>query len=87
MRSGKSIVSVVQRAWVPGTPSRYAIEDLKIVKEMICEAISPFGGVAKIIKPTDRIFVKPNVFSSQHPDEAATTDLRVVEATLQILKD
>ena len=87
MRSEKSSVSVVQRKSVPGTPSRYTAEDLKIVKEMLHEAISLIGGIGEIIKPTDRIFVKPNVFSSQHPDEAATTDLRVVEATLQILKD
>ena len=80
-------VSVVQRDAVPGTPSRYSPDDQKIVFQMIEEAVSLIGGIDQIIKPGDRVFIKPNVFSAQHPDEAATTDLRVLEATIQLVKD
>jgi len=83
----KSTVAVVKRDSVPGSPSAYSPEELNIVREMIDEAVSHLGGFGAIVKPGDRVFIKPNVFSSQHPDEAATTDLRVLEAVVSLVKD
>ena len=87
MNNINSTVAIVKRESVSGIPSAYTEDDLKIVNGIIGEAVSLIGGFETIINPGDCVFVKPNVFSSQHPDEAATTDLRVLEATLQLVKD
>jgi len=87
MTQTESTIAIVHREQVPGTPSVYGPKDLENVVAMVREAISLLGGVEQFITPGDSVFIKPNVFSAQHPDEAATTDLRVLEAVLVTAKD
>ncbi|MBW1960859.1 MAG: DUF362 domain-containing protein [Deltaproteobacteria bacterium] len=87
MNEIRSTVAIVKRETIPGTPSAYSAKELAIVKEMIDEAVSLIGGFKALIKTGDRVFIKPNIFSAQHPDQATITDPRVLEATVQLVKD
>lgn len=83
----KSEVAIIHRDKITGTPSTYTKDDLKIVKKMIKEAVDEIGGFASVIKPGDKVLIKPNICWHVNPDTGIITDLRVIEATITLIKD
>ncbi|HID91328.1 TPA: DUF362 domain-containing protein, partial [Candidatus Bathyarchaeota archaeon] len=64
---GRSAVSIV------------GVED-EGVKSAVRRALRLIGGVRGIVKPGDKVLIKPNYMMPKHPRTAVTTDPRVVEA-------
>ncbi|MEM1582993.1 MAG: DUF362 domain-containing protein [Candidatus Bathyarchaeia archaeon] len=79
----RTIVSLVHRDRVPGTPENYTKEDLKVVKEMIAEALDLIGGINKFVDAGDRVLLKPNILGPLPPERGVTTDPRVMEALIE----
>ena len=57
------------------------------VKEATKEAIRLLGGIDKFIKPGQETLLKPNLFTVKGPETGATTDMRVVIAVHELLKE
>jgi uncharacterized protein (DUF362 family) len=80
-------VAVVHRDKVPGSPANYNESDMLFVKSMIKEALDFLGGIGKFISDGDRVVIKPNVTGPVVPEQLTTTDPRVVEALINLIKE
>ncbi len=80
----KSVVSIVQQKGA-GSPAKYSVHNLEVVKKMICKAVELIGGFGQIISKGDTVFIKANVVTGQPPESAVCTDPRVLEALVGIL--
>lgn len=63
-----------------------------IIKEndpykMVKRGIGLLGGLNSMIKPNSKVFIKPNLCTMKHWETGATTDPRVVEAFVNLIKD
>jgi uncharacterized protein (DUF362 family) len=91
-------VAVIHRDKIPGLPSKYTEEDLKVVIDMVDEMFKLLGGIEKFIKPGETVVLKPNActyFGSVMQDKesgkevvnlqaAANTDARVLAAITKL---
>jgi len=90
-------VAIVHRDKVPGLPSKYTPEELKVVIDMVEEMFKILGGIDKFIKPGETVVLKPNActyFGSVMKDKdgkevmnlqaAANTDARVLAAITKL---
>ncbi len=59
----------------------------KDVDAAVREAINLLGGIEAFAKPGGTYLVKPNLFTTRTAEEGATTDLRVIKAVAEILKE
>jgi uncharacterized protein (DUF362 family) len=57
------------------------------IGEGVRRGIDLLGGIASFASPGDRILLKPNLFTTKTPDEGATTDMRLVLAYAEMLKE
>jgi uncharacterized protein (DUF362 family) len=87
MSRENSVVSLVHRDSVPGTPGEYDQDSLNVVRGMVKEAIDHVGGIRRFVKPHNKVFVKPNVVGAIPPEFGCTTDPRVLEALCSIILD
>lgn len=76
------VVSIVHRKRISGEPGSYNPKDLKIVSDMVSEAMELIGSIDSIIKPGDRVVIKPNAVWPIGANAAITTDPRVVESVI-----
>ena len=91
-------VAIVHRDKVPGLPSKYTDDELKVVIDMVDEMFKLLGGIDKFIKPGETVVLKPNActyFGSVMKDKktgeekinlqaAANTDARVLAAITKL---
>ncbi|HUY01623.1 MAG TPA: DUF362 domain-containing protein [Candidatus Deferrimicrobium sp.] len=91
-------VAVIHRDKIPGLPSKYTDEELKVVVDMVDEMFKLLGGIEKFIKPGETVVLKPNActyFGSVMQDKesgkevvnlqaAANTDARVLAAITKL---
>jgi uncharacterized protein (DUF362 family) len=79
-------VSVTHRKSVPGDPGEFDDASLKIVQEMIREAVNDLG-FSEMVKGKS-VLIKPNLVRP-NPDfpSATTTDVRVIVALLRLCRD
>jgi uncharacterized protein (DUF362 family) len=91
-------VAVIHRDKIPGLPSKYTEEDLKVVIDMVDEMFKLLGGIEKFIKPGETVVLKPNActyFGSVMQDKesgkevvnlqaASNTDARVLAAITKL---
>lgn len=56
------------------------------VKQATKQAIQLLGGIDQFIKHTETVLLKPNLFTTKGPETGATTDMRLVLATAELLK-
>ena len=59
----------------------------KDVEAAVKEAINLLGGIEAFAKPGGTYLIKPNLFTTKTAEEGATTDLRVIKAVAEILKE
>jgi len=79
---GPAVVSIVKAASYPdpSVPSNYAV-----VENLVRDAVQKAGGLSSIIRPGDRVLVKPNLVLTGHPcGDGIVTDKRVVEAVVKM---
>ena len=51
------------------------------------QALIPFGGLSSIIKPGDKVLLKPNLLFARPPEQAVTTHPAIVEAVAKMALD
>jgi uncharacterized protein (DUF362 family) len=56
------------------------------VYKCINEAFDSLGGLAGIIKPAERVLIKPNLLSERNPEEGVTTHPEIVRAVIREVK-
>lgn len=83
----KTKVAIVHRNDVSGTPGNHDNLSRRTVSDMVREAVEVVGGVHSLVKPGDKVVVKPNAVWPVPPDAAITTDPRVVEAVIRLVKE
>lgn len=71
-----------------GTPGNYTRQHLDKVKQMIREvADGSMGGMDKIVKKGDKVLIKVNTVIPSPPDNGYTTDPRMLEALIELVKE
>ncbi len=57
------------------------------VEEAIREAVRLLGGISSLIRPGERVLIKPNMLHPAAPDRAITTHPSVVAAVIKLVKE
>jgi len=83
----KSIVSLVHEKQISGTPARYDQRDLQKIDSMLRNALESIGGMESIIKSGDTVVIKPNATWPISADAGVTTDPRIIEAIVRLVKN
>jgi uncharacterized protein (DUF362 family) len=84
----KSKVGIVNTKVDVGKPGDYSREQLEIVKKMIRDAADlSTGGMTNVVKPGDKVFIKVNTVVPSAPDNGFTTDPRMLEALIELVKE
>ncbi len=86
-KSRKSIVSLVHRKAISGTPAHYDQRDLRKIDSILRKALELVGGIESVVKPGDTVVVKPNATWPISADAGVTTDPRIIEAMVRLVKN
>ncbi|MBP5300637.1 MAG: DUF362 domain-containing protein [Victivallales bacterium] len=60
-------------------------DDARVAKAL-ADALAPFGGMAGIVRPGDRVLLKANLLAPAKPDEAVTSHPAIVRAVIREAK-
>lgn len=84
----RSTVSIV-KGNVGGTQQSYTEADLQVVRDMLVKSFDNLGGLASMVRPSDKILIKPNLVEVPYPRTAGSvlTDPRILEALCSLLRD
>ena len=84
----KSKVAIANSKADLGKPSEYTKEQLEIVKGMIKDvADKSMGGMQNIVKAGDKVFIKINTVIPSPANNGFTTDPRMLEALIELVKE
>lgn len=84
----KTIVAIVHRDTDLGSPSKYSREQLKIVKEMVKEAVDlSVGGIKNLVAAGNKVLIKINTVQPSRPELGYTTDPRTLHALIELLQE
>lgn len=84
----KSIVSIQHTDDFLGTPGNYTHEHVEKIKEMIRKiADDTRGGMQNIVHKGDVVFIKVNTVNTSPPENGFTTDPRMLEALVELVKE
>jgi uncharacterized protein (DUF362 family)/NAD-dependent dihydropyrimidine dehydrogenase PreA subunit len=72
---------------IPVSITKCSSYQLEEVQKAVLECVEAIGGVSSIIKPGDKVLIKPNMLQGKSPEEAITTHPVVVEAVVNMVKD
>jgi len=61
--------------------------DLVQIQSSVREAVDRMGGIAKFVKPGQRVLLKINLLMKKRPEEAVTTHPAVVEAAVRLVQE
>ncbi len=64
--------------------SRYHAEE---VRSALNKLLEPFGGIKDLVKPGQRVLLKPNLLAAAKPAEAVTTHPAVMKAMAEMVRD
>ncbi len=67
------------------TPISNAQISYQQVEDMVREALQLQGGLQWLIKPGDKVLIKPNIVDPEPPGSGEVTDVRVVKALIKII--
>jgi uncharacterized protein (DUF362 family) len=85
---GKTKVALANSKANLGTPGKYTREQLDAVKAMIRDvADKSMGGMQNIVKKGDKVLIKINTVIPSAPDNGFTTDPRMLEALIELVKE
>src|SRR5664280_121059 len=71
---------------IPVSITKCSSYNLEEVQKAVVECVDAIGA-SSIIKPGDKVLIKPNMLQGKSPDEAITTHPSVVEAVVNMVKD
>jgi uncharacterized protein (DUF362 family) len=57
------------------------------VYQTLKEAIDLLGGIEKYVSAKEKVLIKPNLCTKRKSESGATTDKRIIEALIKIVKD
>jgi uncharacterized protein (DUF362 family) len=57
------------------------------VYDAVRKAVDLLEGISSIIKPGNRVLIKPNLLSAKPPESGIDTHLEVVRATIRLAKE
>ena len=60
--------------------------DSKEVQCAVDSCLDKLGGLSSLIKPDDRVLIKPNILIAKPPEEAVTTHPALIEAIIMVIK-
>ena len=60
--------------------------DTKEVQGAVDSCLDKLGGLSSLIKPDDRVLIKPNILIAKPPEEAVTTHPALIEAIIMVVK-
>ena len=60
--------------------------DIKEVQGAVDSCLDKLGGLSSLIKPDDRVLIKPNILIAKPPEEAVTTHPSLIEAIIIAVK-
>ena len=83
----KTKVALAHRDVIPGRPSEYDEESLKVVYGMLKQTADAVGGMKSVIKDGDRVLVRANACWAVKPDSGIACDPRVVEALMRLIRE
>ena len=84
----KTIVSIQHSDEYLGTPGNYTHEHVEKIKDMIRKiADDTRGGMQNIVHKGDVVFIKVNTVNTSPPDNGFTTDPRMLEALIEVVKE
>jgi uncharacterized protein (DUF362 family) len=70
---------------------RHRVSIVRVEKEDVASAVSEsvdlLGGINKFVKPNGSYLVKPNLFTTRTAEQGATTDMRIVLALAEMVKE
>jgi uncharacterized protein (DUF362 family) len=71
------------------TQSNYSSKDVNVVKDMLHQTFENLGGLASMVKPGDKVMIKPNLVEVPYPKTGGSvlTDPRIIEALCGILSE
>jgi uncharacterized protein (DUF362 family)/NAD-dependent dihydropyrimidine dehydrogenase PreA subunit len=72
---------------IPVSITKCSSYQLEEVQKAVLECVESIGGVSSIIKPGDKVLIKPNMLQGRSPEDAITTHPVVVEAVVNMVKD
>ena len=58
-----------------------------LIKKALKRGLDALGGLPKFIKPGQSVFIKPNLTAAENPITGGVTDIRLVEAFLQLIRE
>lgn len=76
----KSMVGIVAQEDLEGSPAHNSKVRVEKIKNMVAEGFNLCGEDQNIVKRGDSVFIKPNLFSPQNPDEATITDPGLIKS-------
>ena len=84
----KTIVGIAHSDEDLGKPAEYSREQLDLVKTMIRDiAEQTMGGMHNIVHRGDKVLIKINTVIPIHPNAGFTTDSRMLEALIELVKE
>src|SRR6202041_1474416 len=84
----KTTVAIAHSDADLGKPAEYAREQLDLVKGMIRQiADQTMGGMQNIVKPGNKVLIKINTVIPVPPNAGFTTDPRMLEALIELVKE
>jgi uncharacterized protein (DUF362 family) len=85
----KSKVSIIQTDKLTETQKNYSQKDVKVVRAMLEETFDNLGGLSSMVKPGDKVMIKPNLVEVPYPKTGGSvlTDPRIIEALCLILTE
>ncbi|NLN45084.1 MAG: DUF362 domain-containing protein, partial [Clostridiaceae bacterium] len=86
--SFKAKVAITKAQKDIGAPDKYSREQLDEVKRMVRSvADGSMGGMQNIVKPGNSVLIKINTVVPSDPGSGYTTDPRVLEAVIELVKE
>lgn len=61
--------------------------DIDTLRRSLRLALEPIGGIGSVVRPGQRVFIKPNLLSAKDPARAITTHPSLVEAVIEAVRE
>ena len=61
--------------------------NIKDIQKAVDNCLDNLGGLSSLIKPDDRVLIKPNILLAKAPEEAITTHPALIEAIIMAVKN
>ena len=64
-----------------------AYDDDTVVLAALRQALEPFGGMGGVVRPGQKVLLKPNLVAPSHPDLAVTTHPAILRGVIRLVRE